>query len=1240
MKLFLQMHFTNRIFTKIFLISFSLLIFSCASKKPQYGKNVKDFQQSTINDSSAVIHSFYLVGDAGNADEPNSQKVLSLLQERLKNASKESTLMFLGDNIYPVGFSETQDSLPKVKLLNQLKIADDFKGNTIFIPGNHDWYSGIQGLEKQAEFVTNYLKDKKAFLPRKSCAIELLKLDNDVSLITIDSEWFLANWDKHPTINKDCVIKTREDFFDELESLLKKNQNKTIIVALHHPLMTNGSHGGQFSPEKQLFPLEQKIPLPVLGSVVNILRLSSGASPQDLQNKIYRNFSNRIQTLLSNQNNVIVVSGHDHNLQYIEKNNIKQIISGSGSKSQGAKAVGANDFSYGDNGYAIVEIHKNGKTTVKYYGKQDDQEKLLFSHLVLSPLEQFDTSTLKDTFPPTVSTSIYSEKLTKKSGFYRLLFGTHYREYYNKQIIANTVSLDTLFGGLKPVRAGGGHQSKSLRLKDSQDKEYVMRALKKSATQFLQSVAFKDQSIARDFENTYAESFLLDFYTTSHPYTPFAVGNLAEFVGVAHSNPELFYIPKQKALGAYNNNYGDELYMIEERVTDDQIDDENVVISSNNISTSDLLKNLHKDEKYSVDEQSYIRARLFDMLIGDWDRHDDQWRWSEYRQEDSIIYKALPRDRDQAFSKYDGAAIWFIMNIPDLRHMQTFSNTIKNVKWFNREPYPLDLALLKTATTEDWLASAKYIQENLSDENIESAFANLPKEVQDETLQKIKENLKVRRNDLQKYAAEYAAVLDRISIVVGTNKKDKFVISRKDDGIVEVNVFRVKNNGEQFLYKKQFTNGKTKHLWIYGLEDDDVFEVIGTAKSSIKIKLIGGQNHDSYTVENGSGVKIFDFKSAKNTVNVDRKTRVNLVDDYNTNLYSFKKPHYNFIAGLPTIGYNPDDNLKVGFNINYTVNTFKQNPYTQKHTFKGDYSFATQGVQISYKGSFPELIGKWGLDVGALYTTPNFTMNYFGFGNSTMNQDQDFGMNYNRVRIQQFKAGFALKKVGRSGSEISIVPLFEQIEVEQTTNRFINIPGTINPEVFSNQFFFSTAVNYKFRNLDFDSLPTLGIDFGLSGSWTTNLADSKMNFPSFSTNLALVHKIDSEGNIVVATNFKYKKILNSNYYFYQGASLGGDTDLRGFRNERFLGDSYFAQSTDLRITIGKIRQSIVPMSYGILGGFDYGKVGIDDFRSERWHHDFGGGLWINAVRMFTARVTMFKAPHEKERVSFGLNFSF
>lgn len=1241
MKLFLEMRFTYTILPKLFFLTISLSILSCSTQKPQYGKNVRKLIIEKEKDTSKVAHTFFLVGDAGNADEPNSQKVLSLLQAKLESASKSSTLIFLGDNIYPVGFSEEEDSLPKLKLQNQLKIAEDFKGKTIFIPGNHDWYSGIGGLERQADFVTTYLKDKKSFLPRKSCAIELLKVSDNVSLIAVDSEWFLTDWDKHPTINKDCDIKTREDFFEEFESLLKKNQDKTVIIAIHHPLITNGTHGGQFSLQKQLFPLEPKIPLPILGTVANILRSTSGASHQDLQSKIYRNYSNRIQTLLSKYDNVVVVSGHDHNLQFINKNNIKQIISGSGSKTEAAKAIGANDFSYGRNGYAVLEVLESGKTKVNYFGRENDTEILLFSQDILEPSEDFAVQSLSDKFPKEISSSIYSKKLTKKSVFYSFLFGKHYRKYYGTEVIAKTASLDTLFGGLTPIRAGGGHQSKSLRMADADGKEFVMRALKKSATQFLQTVAFKNQAVVDDFENTYAEDFLLDFYTTSHPFTPFAVGNLAEFVNVAHSNPQLFYLPKQKILGNYNSNYGDELYMIEERIAEvSNYNDENSAEVSDNISTTDLLKKLHKDEKYSVDEQSYIRARLFDMLIGDWDRHDDQWRWAEQKKGDSVVYKPLPRDRDQAFSKYDGFAIWFIMNIPDLRHMQTFGGKIRNVRWFNREPYPLDLALLKTATEDDWLAAAKYIQTHLSDDNIKKSFNNLPTEVQDETLTRIKANLKIRRDDLAKYAAEYYTILQETAIVVGTNKKDKFVIKRKENGVVEVQVIRIKSTGEQLLYKKDFFAGKTKHLWIYGLEDDDVFEVSGTAKSSIKIKLIGGQNYDSYTIEDGRKVKIFDFKSKENAVDVDSKTGINLVDDYDLNLYSYKKPHYNFFTGYPTIGYNPDDNVKVGFGLNYTVNNFKQNPYTQKHSLKGNYYFGTQGVELDYLGSFPELFGKWGMDITGMFTTPNFTMNYFGYGNSTQNQDEEFGMNYNRVRIQQLKVGVALKKIGRNGSEISFAPLFEQFEVEKTTNRFINIPEIINSEVFLNQFFASATAKYKFKNHDFDALPSIGLEFGLSGSWTTNLENSKMNFPTLQTNLAVFHKIDSEGNLVLGTNFKYKKIFNSNYFFYQGASIGGDSDLRGFRNDRFLGDSYFAQSTDIRITIGKIRESIAPFTYGILGGFDYGRVWIDGPDSEKWQHDLGGGIWINTVKMFTARLTIFKAPQETARVSFGLNFNF
>ena len=1234
------MQLTYKFIFKITLAIFSCFFFSCATKAPQYGKEIKKNFVFQDIDTAKALHTFYLIGDAGNTDELKSKQILSSFKRRLDNAERESTLLFLGDNIYPIGFTAQNDSLPKVKLLNQLHLADDFKGSTIFIPGNHDWYSGLDGVERQADFVTAHLKDKKAFLPRKSCAIEVLKMDNDISLIAIDSQWYLADWDKHPEINKNCEIKTREGFFDELESLLKKNQNKTVVIALHHPLLTNGSHGGQFSIEKQFFPLEKKIPLPILGSIANLLRKTSGASPQDNQNKIYRTFSNRIQTLLSQYQNVVVVSGHDHNLQYIEKNNVKQIVSGSGSKTEAAKAVGKFDFSYGGNGYAILKIRKKGMASVQYYGIEGDIEKLLFTHNVLIPTQKYDTSHLAENFPAQVSTSIYATNTNKKSFFYNILFGKHYRDYYSMPILAKTVSLDTIYGGLIPTRAGGGHQSKSLRLQDPEGREYVMRALKKSATQFLQSVAFRDQVITQDFENTYAENFLLDFYTTSHPFAPFAVGHLADFVGISHSNPQLFYIPKQKILGDYNSEYGDELYMIEERAAGSQIELETFGDASDIISSSDVLKNLHKSQKYSVDTKSYIRSRLFDMLIGDWDRHDDQWRWGEYIQGDSTIYRAIARDRDQAFSKYDGAAIRLIMTTPELRHMQTFKSKIRNIKWFNREPYPLDIAFLTSSTAADWLAEAEYIKSNLTDKNIETAFFNLPDEVKDKTLETIKANLKIRRDHLQKYAQEYYDILQETAIVVGTNKKDKFKIERKADRIVEVGVYRIKSTGEEFLYKKDFFSKKTKHLWIYGLEDDDMFEVLGNQKSSIKIKLIGGQNHDSYLVENGRKLKIYDFKTKKNTIEADKRTVINLRDNYKDNSYSYKKPKYNFASFLPTIGYNPDDNMKLGFIVNYTVNNFKQNPYTQKHSFKGDYFFETEGVELSYKGSFPELLGKWGLEVHTLFTTPNFTMNYFGFGNNTRNQDEEKGMNFNRVRIQKIKIGTAIKKVGRSGSEVSIRPQFEQFEVEKTDDRFINILNNVNRDVFLNQYFFSTQAKYKFTNLDFESIPSLGLDFGIAATWTTNLYTIEQNFPTLETNLGIFHHLDAQKNIVLATNTKYKKIFTSNYFFYQAASIGGDSDLRGYRNERFIGDSYFVQTTDLRVSIGSIKESIAPLSYGLFAGFDYGRVWIEAPEAEVWRYDYGGGIWINTVKKFTARISMFKAPDEEARISFGLNFNF
>ena len=200
---------------------------------------------------------------------------------------------------------------------------------------------------------------KNTFLPENGCPIEKVEISDDIVMIIIDSEWYLTNWDKHPTINDDCEIKTRFKFFEELESLIKKARGKTTIIALHHPMFTNGPHGGQYDFVSHLKPI------PILGTLKNILRKTSGVSPADLQNKKYNAFKKRVVTLAQENDKALFVSGHEHSLQYLVKDNLPQIISGAGSKSTATRNVNG-EFSTSDSGFTRLDVFKDGSSAVRF----------------------------------------------------------------------------------------------------------------------------------------------------------------------------------------------------------------------------------------------------------------------------------------------------------------------------------------------------------------------------------------------------------------------------------------------------------------------------------------------------------------------------------------------------------------------------------------------------------------------------------------------------------------------------------------------------------------------------------------------------------------------------------------------------------------------------------------------------------------------------------------------------------
>ncbi len=90
-------------------------------------------------------------------------------------------------------------------------------------------------------------------------------------MIVFDSQWFLHQNEK-PGVEWDCDCKTENEFMIQLSDMLRKNYNKLVIMACHHPFMSNGVHGGYYGLKQHIFPFTDMkknlwIPLPVIGSI-------------------------------------------------------------------------------------------------------------------------------------------------------------------------------------------------------------------------------------------------------------------------------------------------------------------------------------------------------------------------------------------------------------------------------------------------------------------------------------------------------------------------------------------------------------------------------------------------------------------------------------------------------------------------------------------------------------------------------------------------------------------------------------------------------------------------------------------------------------------------------------------------------------------------------------------------------------------------------------------------------------
>ena len=1226
-----------------FLIGIAFLLHSCATYKEH-----QQISQISPDETGKIVYSFYLAGGFGNNSETSNAILLNKFENELEKAPENSTLLLMGDNISTVETSWKTDSLLIEK---QLQLSKNFKGKTIFLPGNNEWKSfELDKMERVEDYLKKLNRESTEVQPNNGCPIEHIVIDEDLDLILVDSKWFVSNWSRLEDINRKCSdINTRRRFMEELQGYINDGQGKNIVIAMHHPIFSNGVHTGTDTFKGHMTPL------PILGTLRNSVMDLSGFDPEHLNSRRYRYLRIAVSALAQANERITVVSGHEESLQLLSGGGIHQIISGSlGSKTAtklekniisaiGGKLDYEGEYAYGERGFARLDYFKDGSSKVTFFTEDELMDEKSFE--VLKPMDK--ERTVSD-FPLNNAASKSVEILEDpkdydKSGFYKFLWGERYRSYYGLPVEASVVKLDTLYGGLKVMKEGGGRQSFTLRLEDENGREYNMRSLRKGALKFLK---FKLPGIAyntEDYRDTWAEEVVSDFFTTAHPYMQLVIDPLAESIDVNHSDTELFYVPKQDELGEYNDSYGDELYYIERRPSEEQynykgyrrtITKETGEVTDYE-STTDMLEKIKSDESYTIDEKNFIRARIFDMLIGDWDRHQDQWRWIEYENDEGDReFMPVPRDRDNAFPRFDGAAMKFVkLFVPNTRTWQTFDDDIDNVKWLNLAGSKLDRALLTKYGPETWAEEAKIIQERITPEVIDNAFLRLPKEVQDETAEFIKEGLKSRLQSLPETAREYGQYLNRIVAITGTEKDDVFEVTKMDSGKISVTIKRLLTDEKnELIYERVFDDKETKELWLYGLGDDDEYKVIGEGDSRIKIKIVGGYGEDSYTIENKKGIKVFEWEHEKIAFQEEIPS-LQLSDIYKTNNYHWRyfKPNKNIL--VPTLGFRTDDGLFLGASNTYTKNGLNGNPFLQKHTLKANYYFNFAATELQYSGVWGNVIPKWNFEVDAYYTSDRYAKNFFGYGNETVNDENNLGRDYYRARLQQFRASAGIAYYSLKGRAV-----FESFTVNENEQRLFN-RNNIRPDVFETQNYGGLEITGYYDNKDAGDFPSKSIFIGLTAGYKTNLSFDDNRFGYASLKLGFNRRLRTSGALVFGTTAEYSSLVNAKeVYFYHTPSIGGDNGLRGFRDERFTGKSYFYQSSDLKVRIKRYITAVSPVTIGVYGGFDYGRVWQPDDASNIWHTSQGVGFWISSLQALTFNIGYFNSKESNLiQVGFGIS---
>ena len=746
----------------------------------------------------------------------------------------------------------------------------------------------------------------------------------------------------------------------------------------------------------------------------------------------------------------------------------------------------------------------------------------------------------------------------KAGGLHRFFLGDDYRDLWTMPIRVEVLDLRAYAGGLKPAFRVGGQETKGLAMKGADGRDYTFRGIDKDPSGVLPA----------DLQGTIAERIVQDQISSGQPAAPVIVAPLLEAAGVLHVTPRIVVMPDDPALGEFRPTFAGLVGLIEEYPQPATKDHAGFAGSTEIINGTEMLKRLRESPRTRADTRAFLRARLMDLFIGDWDRHLKQWRWA--RIPGQALWQPIPEDRDQAFSRFEGLVL--TMARPRQPRFIDFGPEYPNLVGLTFNGWDQDRRLL----------------------------AELEKPVWDE----MAAALKARRDNLPAEAARFYRLLAREAYVEGTDQAEAAQVRRLEGGDVEV-ILSPDGGGEPF-FRRRFHPSETREVRIDLRGGNDRVTVTGGRAGAIVVRVVGGGGEDVFDDSAAGGTRFSDSAGARLVpgpgTSLDRREYVPPPPNKNAPWIPPRDWGRQTITQA-LVGGNPDVGVFLGFQLDTKAYGFRQDPYANRQTIRGGYATTARSGRVEYEGEFRRSNSPLFTSLFARASGIEI-LRFYGFGNErpSAGPDSSFKVKQDQLVLEPSVGVFLTPRL-----TLSLGPRVKYAKTDLAPGRFITAAQPYGVDKFGEA---GVGGGLRFDSRDHAAAATRGLLLDTAGSFYPAMWDVKKAFGEVHGDVATYLSASSAPlQPTLALRAGGKRVWGD-YPFHEAAFIGGGSTVRGFRAQRFAGDAAVYGNAELRLALARVF-IVLPAELGVFGLADAGRVYLGGETSDKWHTAAGGGIWLS-----------------------------